>query len=85
MTGSKSCESDQNFVYGVSEIAQTRTSEYGVHKKRTFSSDRLGYWGIYDVVKDLAEIAGVKDAYPYQGRHTVATEMVSHGMDPIRC
>jgi hypothetical protein len=31
--------------------------------------DRLGYWGIYNVVKELAEIAGVKDAHPHQGRH----------------
>lgn len=44
---------------------------------------RLGYWGIYNVVKELAEIAGVKDAHPHQGRHTVATEMVSRGMDPL--
>ena len=45
--------------------------------------DRLGYWGIYNVVKDLAAIAGIKDAHPHQGRHTVATEMVSRGMDPL--
>jgi integrase/recombinase XerD len=45
--------------------------------------DRLGYWGIYEVVKELAAIAGVKDAHPHQGRHTVATEMVSRGMDPL--
>jgi integrase/recombinase XerD len=35
------------------------------------------------VVKELAEIAGIKDAHPHQGRHTVATEMVSRGMDPL--
>jgi integrase/recombinase XerD len=45
--------------------------------------DRLSYWGIYDVVKELAAIAGVKDAHPHQGRHTVATEMVTRGMDPL--
>jgi integrase/recombinase XerD len=45
--------------------------------------DRLGYWGIYNIVKELAEIAGIKDAHPHQGRHTVATEMVSRGMDPL--
>lgn len=44
---------------------------------------RLGYWGIYKVVKDLAEIAGVKDSHPHRGRHTVATEMVSRGIDPL--
>jgi integrase/recombinase XerD len=35
------------------------------------------------VVKELAAIAGVKEAHPHQGRHTVATEMVSRGMDPL--
>jgi integrase/recombinase XerD len=45
--------------------------------------DRLGYWGIYNVVKELGAIAGVKDAHPHQGRHTVATEMVTRGMDPL--
>jgi integrase/recombinase XerD len=30
--------------------------------------DRLGYWGIYTVVKELAAIAGVKDAHPHWGR-----------------
>lgn len=44
---------------------------------------RLGYWGIYKVVKDLAEIAGVKDSHPHRGRHTVATEMVCRGIDPL--
>jgi integrase/recombinase XerD len=45
--------------------------------------DRLGYWGIYNVVKELAEVAEIKDAHPHQGRHTVATEMVARGMDPL--
>ncbi|MGB8698582.1 MAG: tyrosine-type recombinase/integrase [Thermosynechococcaceae cyanobacterium] len=44
---------------------------------------RLSYWGIYKVVKDLADIAGVSDSHPHRGRHTVATEMVSRGMDPL--
>jgi integrase/recombinase XerD len=44
---------------------------------------RLSYWGIYKVVKDLAEIDEVKDSHPHRGRHTVATEMVSRGMDPL--
>jgi integrase/recombinase XerD len=43
--------------------------------------DRLGACGIYNVVKELGAIAGVKDAHPHQGRHTVATEMVTRGMD----
>jgi integrase/recombinase XerD len=44
---------------------------------------RLGYWGIYDVVKALAEIAGVKDSHPHRGRHTIATEMILRKMDSV--
>jgi Phage integrase family len=44
---------------------------------------RLSYWGIYKVVKELAAIAGVKNSHPHRGRHTVATEMVSRGIDPL--
>jgi integrase/recombinase XerD len=44
--------------------------------------DRLGYWGIYEVVKELAAIAGVKDSHPHRGRHTISTELLLHGMDP---
>jgi integrase/recombinase XerD len=44
---------------------------------------RLSYWGIYKVVKELAAIAGVKDAHPHRGRHTIATETVSRGMNPL--
>ena len=45
--------------------------------------ERLGYWGIYNVVKELAVIAGVQEANPHKGRHTVATEMVNRGIDPL--
>jgi integrase/recombinase XerD len=44
--------------------------------------DRLGYWGIYNVVKDLAAIAGVKNAHPHRGRHTIGTKLILLGMDP---
>jgi integrase/recombinase XerD len=44
---------------------------------------RLSYWGIYAIVKEVAEIAGVKNSHPHRGRHTVATEMVSRGIDPL--
>jgi integrase/recombinase XerD len=44
---------------------------------------RLSYWGIYKVVKELAESAGVEDSHPHRGRHTIATEMVSRGMNPL--
>jgi integrase/recombinase XerD len=44
---------------------------------------RLSYWGMYTVVKELAAIARVKNSHPHRGRHTVATEMVSRGIDPL--
>jgi integrase/recombinase XerD len=44
---------------------------------------RLSYWGIYKVVKELAAISGVEDCHPHRGRHTLATQMVSRGMDPL--
>lgn len=43
--------------------------------------DRLGYWGIYDFVTELAAIAGVKDAHPHQGRHTFASRLIEDRMD----
>ncbi len=42
---------------------------------------RLGYQGIYMMIKDLAEIAGVKDCYPHRLRHTYATRLVLLGID----
>jgi integrase/recombinase XerD len=44
--------------------------------------DRLGYWGIYEVVKALAKIAGVKNAHLHRGRHTIGTKLILLGMDP---
>ncbi|NJN38849.1 MAG: tyrosine-type recombinase/integrase, partial [Acaryochloridaceae cyanobacterium CSU_3_4] len=54
-----------------------------VSESNNSKGQRLSYWGIYKVVKELAAIAGVKDSHPHRGRHTVATEMVSRGMDPL--
>jgi integrase/recombinase XerD len=34
-------------------------------------------------LKELGAIAGIKDPHPHQGWHTVATEMVTRGMDPL--
>ncbi|MBW4552122.1 MAG: tyrosine-type recombinase/integrase [Aphanocapsa sp. GSE-SYN-MK-11-07L] len=44
---------------------------------------RLSYWGMYAILKELAAIAGVANSHPHRGRHTIATEMVSRGIDPL--
>lgn len=44
---------------------------------------RLSYWGIYNLVKELAKLSGVRKANPHMGRHTIATTMVLRGMDPL--
>ncbi|NJM68696.1 MAG: tyrosine-type recombinase/integrase [Acaryochloris sp. RU_4_1] len=54
-----------------------------VSESNNSKGQRLSYWGIYKVVKDLASIAGVEDSHPHRGRHTVATQMVSRGMNPL--
>jgi integrase/recombinase XerD len=54
-----------------------------VSESNNSKGQRLSYWGIYKVVKELAAIAGVEDSHPHRGRHTVATQMVSRGMDPL--
>ncbi|NJK30563.1 MAG: tyrosine-type recombinase/integrase [Acaryochloris sp. RU_4_1] len=54
-----------------------------VSESNNSKGQRLSYWGIYKVVKDLAAIAGVEDSHPHRGRHTVATQMVSRGMNPL--
>jgi integrase/recombinase XerD len=66
-----------------SEEDLEQTSPLFLSESNNSKGQRLSYWGIYKVVKELAAIAGVKDAHPHRGRHTVATEMVSRGMNPL--
>jgi integrase/recombinase XerD len=42
---------------------------------------RIGYRGIYDLVKDLGAIAGVENCHPHRFRHTFATQLVLKGVD----
>ena len=44
--------------------------------------DRLGYWGVYQVIERLGKLSGVKDLYPHRLRHTFATEILVKGLDP---
>ncbi|NJK51778.1 MAG: tyrosine-type recombinase/integrase, partial [Leptolyngbyaceae cyanobacterium SU_3_3] len=42
---------------------------------------RLGYEGIYKMVKVLAKEAGWPDIHPHKGRHTYASQLIEDGMD----
>ena len=44
---------------------------------------RLGYRGIYNLVKDLAEVSGLENIHPHRLRHTCATLLVLRGMDTM--
>jgi integrase/recombinase XerD len=48
---------------------------------RNNGGERLGYKGIYNVVKELGEAAGIKDLTPHRLRHTYATNLLLKGMD----
>ena len=42
---------------------------------------RLGYQGIYYMVKAIAQEAGINDVHPHRGRHTFASQLIEEGMD----
>lgn len=44
---------------------------------------RLGYWGIYEMVKDLAAISeSTENIHPHRLRHTFGTHLVTEGVQP---
>ncbi|MGB8699555.1 MAG: tyrosine-type recombinase/integrase [Thermosynechococcaceae cyanobacterium] len=43
--------------------------------------ERLGYEGIYKMVKDLAKAAGLEGIHPHRGRHTFIANLVENGVD----
>jgi integrase/recombinase XerD len=50
------------------------------HSPKT-RGQRLGYQGIYYMIKDLAKAAGLVGIYPHRGRHTFASKLIEDGMD----
>jgi integrase/recombinase XerD len=50
------------------------------HSPKTLGQ-RLGYQGIYYMVKDLAKAAGLENVHPHSGRHTFASQLLENGMD----
>jgi integrase/recombinase XerD len=50
------------------------------HSPKTLGQ-RLGYQGIYYMVKNLAKAAGLENVHPHSGRHTFASRLLENGMD----
>lgn len=49
--------------------------------KQTLKGMHLGYDGIYKLVRQLGERAGIPDCHPHRLRHTFATRLVLMGID----
>ena len=69
------CE-EQGFDTGPSQPLFRNLSRNGYGK-------RLGYWGIYEMVKDLGAIAeSTENVHPHRLRHTFGTQLVMNDMSP---
>ncbi len=49
--------------------------------KPKLKGQRLGYDGIYKMIRELGELAGVAECHPHRLRHTFATRLVLMGID----
>ena len=61
----------------------TKESPLFVSLSNNSKGKRLGYRGIYDLVKALAKVAELEDVHPHRLRHTCATKLVMDGMDTM--
>ena len=64
-------------------ISTTPDSPLFVSLSNNSRGQRLGYSGIYDLVKDLAKVNDIEGVHPHRLRHTCATSLVVEGMDTI--
>ena len=64
-------------------IPTTPESPLFVSLSNNSKGKRLGYRGIYNLVKDLAEASGLENIHPHRLRHTCATLLVLNGMDTM--
>lgn len=64
-------------------FSMAKESPLFVSLSNNSKGQRLGYSGIYDLVKDLAAAAGLEGVHPHRLRHTCATLLVLAGMDTM--
>ena len=64
-------------------MVTTPESPLFVSLSRNSRGNRLGYRGIYDLVKELASVSELEGVHPHRLRHTCATALVAQGMDTI--
>ena len=64
-------------------MVTTPESPLFVSLSRNSRGNRLGYRGIYDLVKELASVSELEGVHPHRLRHTCATSLVAQGMDTI--
>ncbi len=64
-------------------VPTTKESPLFVSFSNNSKWQRLGYSGVYDLVKDLAVAAGLEGVHPHRLRHTCATLLVVAGMDTM--
>lgn len=65
------------------DIATDRDAPLFLSASSNSKGNRLGYWGIYKMIGDLAAIAGIQECHPHRLRHTFATKLVLKGMDTM--
>ncbi|BAU67495.1 phage integrase (plasmid) [Stanieria sp. NIES-3757] len=61
---------------------ETNSALFLSHSNKS-KGKRLTYDGLYGIVKDLVEIAGLEKCYPHRLRHTLATNLALSGMDSM--
>ena len=64
-------------------IPATPDSPLFVSLSNNSRGKRLGYRGVYNLVKDLASANGLENVHPHRLRHTCATLLVLEGMDTM--
>ena len=52
------------------------------HSRNNYG-ERLGYSGMDKAVKAISRLAGVPNAFTHRGRHTMATNLILKGVDPM--